>query len=150
MFASAGSIMMRRMARFGSGSRDGGVLLSTSIHVGVEAVPLAVLCRCPFPSPTQMTFELPLATAMALMSNQGLLSPRIELHVGVGADAVVVRHRLPPPASRTFALFGSITTGAMKSLWEFVPNGSPLVMSNPLFASPPFVERKISMYWYSP
>src|ERR1044071_328253 len=114
MFASEGSTMMRRMERFGSGSSDGGVLLSTSAHVGVEDVPLSVFCRWPFPSPTQTMSELPFAIAMAVMFDQGLLSARIELHVGVGADAVVVRQRLPPPASSTVALFGSMTTGATK------------------------------------
>ena len=88
-------------------------------------------------------FESVGATAMALMLDAGVVDPRIELQVGVGYDAVVVRHRLPPPASSEFRSFGSIMNGAIKFC---ALNINPELISLALPVSPPFVERKTCMF----
>src|SRR5512139_2480782 len=41
----------------------------------------------------------------------------------LGAFALVVSHRLSPPASMRFALFGSSTKGAMNSAFWFIASG---------------------------
>src|SRR5262245_39186713 len=60
---SAGSTSRRLQKRLGSGL--GAELLSTTIHVGLAAVPLVVRSTLPSVCATQMMSELPGATAMA-------------------------------------------------------------------------------------
>src|SRR6266849_8918153 len=94
-----------------------------------------------------MMFESVGATPMALISDDGVVAPRIAVQVGVGKDAVVVRHRLLFPANSELWSLGSMINGAMKFS---TPKESPEIISAALLVSPPFVERNTSMYWYSP
>src|ERR1051325_5639635 len=101
--AEGASKTIRAMYRFGNGFTV--LLLSTAAHVGEALVPLFVFHTSPLFCPTQITSEVPGATAIALMLS--LPGARIAVQVGVAARTLAHRHRLAPPASITAGLLGS-------------------------------------------
>jgi hypothetical protein len=96
---------------------------------------------------TQMSFELPEATATALMSP--VLGPLSTVQHGQRSFAPVVSQRLCPPASSRFESFGSSANGATKrAFWSSPASPSPqpgirLYQMLAVLPVKPAVERKI-------
>src|SRR5689334_793567 len=105
---------MRVQNRWGSE----GVPRSFRVQVGLAAVPLAVAKTSPKLCPTQITSELPGATAMALIKSFVFAWPAFMIDQagedGEPALTFVLRHSRRPPASIVLGLFGSRMNGAMK------------------------------------
>src|SRR6266511_3010710 len=116
MRGSFGSTMIRVTNRFGRRGEPS----STFVQTGELANPLEVTKISPLLWPTQMTFEFPFATAIALMLFAGSfpVGGLIALHDGPPSLfdflALFVTQRDRAPARRRFGSLGSRMNGAMK------------------------------------